>query len=92
MIQALSPPKAPSEDKRWKIVEATMRRNNFHADALIESLHSVQQAFGFLDKPSMRWVSAALHVPLSKVYGVATFYQPDSPQWPRPVPASRTDT
>ncbi len=74
MTQAASMPQPPTDDKRWKIVETTMRRNNFHADALIESLHSVQQAFGFLDKSSMLWVAAALHVPLSKVYGVATFY------------------
>jgi bidirectional [NiFe] hydrogenase diaphorase subunit len=67
-------PKPPTEDKRWKIIETTMRRNDFQPDALIESLHSVQQTFGFLDIPSMRWVAAALKVPLSKVYGVATFY------------------
>lgn len=67
-------PKPPTDDKRWKIVETTMRRNDFQPDALIESLHSVQQTFGFLDVPSMRWVAAALKVPLSKVYGVATFY------------------
>ena len=67
-------PKPPTEDKRWKIIETTMRRNDFQPDALIESLHSVQQTFGFLDVPSMRWVAGALKVPLSKVYGVATFY------------------
>ncbi len=67
-------PRPPTDDKRWKIVETTMRRNDFQPDALIESLHSVQQTFGFLDIPSMRWVAAALKVPLSKVYGVATFY------------------
>ncbi len=66
--------KPPTEDKRWKIIETTMRRNDFQPDALIESLHSVQQTFGFLDVPSMRWVAGALKVPLSKVYGVATFY------------------
>lgn len=74
MTQVSNIAKPPTEDKRWKIVETTMRRNDFHADALIESLHSVQQVFGFLDTPSMRWVAASLHVPLSKVYGVATFY------------------
>lgn len=64
----------PTDDKRWKIVETVMRRNNFQPQALIESLHSVQQAFGFLDLAAMRWVAATLRVPLAKVYGVATFY------------------
>lgn len=65
---------APSDDKRWKIVEATMRRNGYRPDALIESLHSVQESFGFLDKQALLFVSAALNVAPSQVYGVATFY------------------
>jgi bidirectional [NiFe] hydrogenase diaphorase subunit len=68
----INPP--PTSDKRWKIIETVMRRNDFEPEALIESLHSVQQCFGYLDEPSMRWVAGALHVPLSKVFAVATFY------------------
>ena len=64
----------PSDDKRWKIVQATMRREGYVPATLIEALHSVQEAFGFLDDGALRFVSASLHVPPSKVYGVATFY------------------
>ena len=64
----------PSEDKRWKIVDVTMRRNGYSGDALIETLHVVQDSFGYLDVPAMRFVARSLRVPLSKVYGVATFY------------------
>ncbi len=64
----------PTDDKRWRIVEATMRRNGFQRDALIETLHTVQESFGFLDEESLRYVSASLHAPLSHVYGVSTFY------------------
>jgi bidirectional [NiFe] hydrogenase diaphorase subunit len=67
-------PALPSDDKRWKLVNATMRRNGYAGHALIETLHSVQDAFGYLDETSMRFVSASLDLPLSKVYGVATFY------------------
>ena len=74
MLRGTSIPQPPTQDKRWKIVETTMRRNDFQPQALIESLHSVQQAFGFLDIAAMKWVAAALSVPLSQVYGVATFY------------------
>lgn len=67
-------PAPPTSDKRWKIVEVTMRRNGYAAHALIETLHAVQDCFGYLDQPSMRYVAQALGLPLSKVYGVATFY------------------
>ncbi|HEY3269321.1 MAG TPA: bidirectional hydrogenase complex protein HoxE [Armatimonadota bacterium] len=75
-------PSAPSpnvaapvaDDKRWKLVNATMRRHGYQSHALIETLHTVQEAFGYLDDDSLRYVSAALKVPYSKVYGVATFY------------------
>ena len=69
-----TPTKAPSEDKRWRMVDATMRRHGYDSHALIESLHSVQQAFGFLDDSAMRYVATCLRVPISKVFGVATFY------------------
>jgi len=64
----------PSDDKRWRIVQATMQRNGFARDGLIETLHTVQQSFGFLDDESLRYVAASLNAPLSHVYGVSTFY------------------
>ena len=64
----------PSQDKRWKIVDAKMRRYGYQGHALIESLHAVQQSFGYLEKDALTFLAGALHVPLSKVYGVATFY------------------
>jgi bidirectional [NiFe] hydrogenase diaphorase subunit len=67
-------PAPPSDDKRWKLINATMRRNGYAGHALIESLHSVQDAFGFLDDTAMQFVAESLDLPLSKVYGVATFY------------------
>jgi bidirectional [NiFe] hydrogenase diaphorase subunit len=64
----------PSDDKRWRIVQATMRKNGHARHALIETLHSVQEAFGFLDEDSLRYVARSLRVPESRVYGVSTFY------------------
>lgn len=69
-----SRPPLPSDDKRWKLVNATMRRNGYAGHALIETLHSVQDAFGFLDETAMRFVAGSLDLSLSKVFGVATFY------------------
>jgi bidirectional [NiFe] hydrogenase diaphorase subunit len=65
---------APTDDKRWRAVDARMLRLGHRPEALIEVLHTVQQAFGYLDDGALRYVSASLHVPLSKTYGVATFY------------------
>src|SRR5271166_7104348 len=67
-------PTLPSSDKRWKIVDAKMRRYGYQGHALIEILHAVQQSFGYLDEEALAFLARALHVPPSKVYGVATFY------------------
>jgi bidirectional [NiFe] hydrogenase diaphorase subunit len=67
-------PKPPTDDKRWRIVDAAMRRQGYDGHGLIEALHAVQQAFGFLDETAMRYVAKSLRVPYSKVYAVATFY------------------
>jgi bidirectional [NiFe] hydrogenase diaphorase subunit len=64
----------PSDDKRWRIVGAKMRQHGYAPDALIETLHSAQEAFGFLDDVALRYVAQSLNLPLSRVYGVATFY------------------
>ena len=73
-VAAFTPPPLPSDDKRWKIVNGTMRKNGFARHALIETLHTVQSAFGYLDDDSIRFVARSLRVPLSQAYGVVTFY------------------
>ena len=72
MVQTVS--KLSEDEKRRRMIIATMRRNGFAPDALIETLHTVQSAFGYLDDAALRFVAHELHIPLSKVYGVATFY------------------
>ncbi|MGD0436816.1 MAG: NAD(P)H-dependent oxidoreductase subunit E [Bryobacteraceae bacterium] len=64
----------PSDDKRWKIIAASMRKLGNERHALIETLHSLQQTFGYLDKSGLTYVAASLKIPLSQVYGAATFY------------------
>ena len=73
-MPAFTPPPLPSNDNRWKIVNGTMRKNGFARHALIETLHTVQSAFGYLDDDSIRFVALSLRVPLSQAYGVVTFY------------------
>jgi bidirectional [NiFe] hydrogenase diaphorase subunit len=63
-----------AKDPRYRMVNRVMRVNGNQADALIETLHAVQNSFGFLDHETMEYVAQALKVPLSRVYSVATFY------------------
>lgn len=51
-----------------------MRRQGQQSRGLIETLHTVQEAFGYLDTQALRYVAMSLRVPLSRAYGVATFY------------------
>ncbi len=77
MPTASSPPAPspqPTEDRRWRTVNRTMRLHGHKPHALIETLHAVQESFGYLDLDSLRYVAAQLQVPLSRVYAVATFY------------------
>lgn len=62
------------DEGRWRAVAATMRRHGHRPDALIETLHTLQEAYGYLQPEALRRVAEALRVPLSRVYGVATFY------------------
>jgi bidirectional [NiFe] hydrogenase diaphorase subunit len=74
MIAYLQKLEPPSGDPRWKLIAASMRKLGNKRHALIEALHSLQQSFGYLEKPGLTYVAASLKVPLSRVYGVATFY------------------
>lgn len=61
-------------DPRYKLVDRTLKRFHYQQDALIEVLHTAQEAFGFLDDDLMIYIARALKLPQSWVYGVATFY------------------
>lgn len=74
MQRTKAPTPHPSGDKRFKMLDAAMRRHNFRATALIEILHTAQELFGYLEDDLLIYVSRSLQVPPSKVYGVATFY------------------
>jgi len=53
---------------------AILSRHGHRADALIEVLHQLQERHGYLPKPLLRDVARGLRLPLSRVYGVASFY------------------
>ena len=61
-------------DKRLKALDIAMKRNRYHQDALIEILHKAQESFGYLEPDILEHIARQLKLPLSRVYGVATFY------------------
>ena len=63
-----------SGDKRFKILEAHLKKHQFKQDALIEVLHKAQELFGYLEDDLLLFVAYRLKLPTSRVYGVATFY------------------
>lgn len=64
----------PSGDNRFKVIDRTLKRFQYQQDALIEVLHTAQETFGFLSDDLLIYVAHQLKLPLSWVYGVATFY------------------
>lgn len=55
-------------------ISRIVHRHGGRADALIEVLHQVQDLHGHLPRPALLQVAQELHLPLSRVQGVATFY------------------
>ena len=64
----------PSGDNRFKMLDASMKRQRFQPDALIEVLHTAQELFGYLQDDLLQYVAHGLKLPPSRVFGVATFY------------------
>jgi len=61
-------------DPRIKLISARIKKEKFRPDALIEILHTAQNAYGYLPLPVMKYITRALHLPPSRVYSTATFY------------------
>ncbi len=69
---APSPPAV--EDPRRRLVDRALKRFQYRPDALIEVLHTAQEAYGYLSEEILHYVASNLGLPESQVIGVATFY------------------
>ena len=67
-------PTHPSGDNRFKLLDRAITKHQARGTALIEVLHAAQGIFGYLENDLLIYVAHALKLPLSRVYGVATFY------------------
>ena len=61
-------------DRRYKTLDMALKRNRYQPDALIEVLHKAQDSFGYLETDVLNYIARQLKLPLSRVYGVASFY------------------
>jgi bidirectional [NiFe] hydrogenase diaphorase subunit len=64
----------PKLDPRYKALDLQIKRYQQSQDALIEVLHKAQESFGYLEDGVLIYIARGLQLPLSRVYGVATFY------------------
>lgn len=55
-------------------IDRVMKQFNYKQDGLVEILIAAQEEYGYLPKDVLKHISKRLQVPLSRVYGVATFY------------------
>ncbi|HHW43480.1 NADH-quinone oxidoreductase subunit NuoE [Desulfofundulus thermobenzoicus] len=55
-------------------LEELLQRHRGQPGALIQVLHQAQNIYGYLPKEVLKKVSLTLNVPLSRVYGVVSFY------------------
>ncbi|MDH7485583.1 MAG: NADH-quinone oxidoreductase subunit NuoE [Anaerolineae bacterium] len=55
-------------------LEEILDRYEGQEGVVIPVLQQVQEVFGYLPRPALEFVSQRMKVPLSQIYGVATFY------------------
>ncbi|MFX0182078.1 MAG: bidirectional hydrogenase complex protein HoxE [Candidatus Hodarchaeota archaeon] len=61
-------------DTRWRVVERAIHRHGYKPSGLIEILHTLQEVYGYLEKSHLKKIASTLKIPLSNIYGVASFY------------------
>lgn len=57
-----------------KVINDVVGKYHGRAGVLVDVLHDIQAAFKYLPDSVLRRVSGELGIPLSRIYGVATFY------------------
>ncbi len=64
----------PAELDLTKLDEALKNFEQGDESLLIPALQTAQDLYGYISKPVLERISEYLHVPLSRAYGVVTFY------------------
>lgn len=65
---------AADEIERYRKLDEIIEKHKGQRGVLIQALHEAQEVFGWLPEKVQVKIADGLDVPLSEVYGVATFY------------------
>ena len=63
-----------NSDPRIKLIATKIKKENYRADALIEILHTAQNAYGYLPMNILSFITKELKLPPSRVYSTVSFY------------------
>ena len=74
MDAVLPVPELSKTDPRVKLVAAKIKKENYKPDALIEILHTAQNAYGYLPLNVLKYISKALRLPPSRIFSTVSFY------------------
>lgn len=61
-------------DERMKKIDAIIEKHKMIKGGLIPVLHGVQEIYGYLPEEVLQVVSDGLDIPMTEIYGVASFY------------------
>ena len=65
----------PSQtDPRLKLIAVKIKKENYKPDALIEILHTAQNAYGYLPMNVLKYITTELRLPPSRVFSTVSFY------------------
>ena len=59
---------------KFKDLESFIQEGNDDESSLIAVLHQAQNLYGYLGREVQEYIAKMLNIPVSKVYGVITFY------------------
>lgn len=62
------------KDERFEKVKEVVESHKETKGALIPVLHEIQRLYGYLPEDVLKVVSEELNIPMTEIYGVATFY------------------
>lgn len=65
---------AVEENFDYDRVEKLLQEFLGRKGVMVPVLQKIQNEFGYLPRPALEYVAKRLRIPISKVYGVATFY------------------
>ncbi len=73
-IQNCSCCECDAEDERVEVVKTLIENLKSVKGSLIQVLHGIQEVYGYLPENILRMVSEGMDIPMTEIYGVATFY------------------